>query len=163
MASPYIRQCTRLPSVAGLSRQTGRRQLDQKIHVKAKGEELHRSQHLRLHVVHCFILGRWGPPVGASQHTCTCHPWIIKDKTHALQGTSSFRLTMLKLSSNTIHIGYRVLRSDGPNHSKSLNVLVSLPSPQANPMHPLILRIRRVHSATWLKFTSDNNINPKTK
>ena len=55
----------------------------------------------------CLILVRWGPPVKAAQHPCTCHRWTIKERTHVLRGTQATSPT-LKLSAIQliVDIGY---------------------------------------------------------
>ena len=72
-----------------------------------------------------------GPPVGI-QRLCTRLPCAIKGRC-PLEKNSSRRKALEvadrlihRHKSNTIHSGCRVLRSGGPNHSKSSSVLVSL-------------------------------------
>jgi hypothetical protein len=57
------------------------------------------------------------------------------------------RPTIHKISSNTIHSGCRVLRSDRMNHSKLLCSYVHTLS-QVNPSHPRQGAQGQVHSAT---------------
>lgn len=58
-------------------------------------------------------------------------------------------------SSSTTHNGCRVLRSDSPNHSKSLCVLVFILLYRLTSSPLLILGLGCVLSATQLEFTSD--------
>jgi hypothetical protein len=53
-----------------------------------------------------LILVRWGPPIGASQHSCMCHLWTIKWRVHALKGTThslGLIYTHARALSNTTH------------------------------------------------------------
>jgi hypothetical protein len=54
---------------------------------------------------------------------------------------------------NTTHKWSMVLRYDGSNHSKPSCVLVFIHLIRQTLGCPFVLRIRRVHSATWLEFS----------
>jgi hypothetical protein len=82
-----------------------------------------------------------GPHVRA-QHPCMCPPWAIKGRAcnvtrkgwrKRLTQTDSLGLSHSQVHTNSqaqyITQWSRVLRSDGPNHSKSLCVLVFFPFP----------------------------------
>jgi hypothetical protein len=112
-----------------------------------------------------------GPPVW-TQQPCTSLPWTMKGRTyaslktqlkqHSHPDTSSPARTGLEQSlentGNTSHSGRRVLRSGGPNHSKSLRVPLALTPNQAKPSGCPRVHIpslhRRVHSATRLELSA---------
>ena len=92
-------------------------------------QEIHKALLMPFFVV--YYTSSLGPPVGV-QRLCTRLPCTIKgrrplEKDSSLKGDSEVEDRLIhRLKNNTTLSGRRVLRSGGPNHSKSSSVLMFL-------------------------------------